>query len=52
MLELLKEVVPAATRVAMLTNPTFQPHAAFGDRESDRVTVPPSLLQRADQLIE
>jgi putative ABC transport system substrate-binding protein len=30
MLELLKEVVPAAAHIAMLTNPTFQVHAAFG----------------------
>ena len=35
MLELLKEAVPKATRIAMLTNPTFPLHAVYGaDAES------------------
>jgi putative tryptophan/tyrosine transport system substrate-binding protein len=55
MFELLKEVVPAATRVAMLTNPTFQSHAAFGaDAESAarrvKVTLQPVELRSPEEL--
>jgi putative ABC transport system substrate-binding protein len=55
MLELLKEAVPAATRVAMLANPTFQPHAAFGaDAESAarsvKVTLMPVELRSPEEL--
>ena len=55
MLELLKEVVPKATRIAMLTNPTFPLHTAFGaDAEtaarSLKVTLRPVELRSPEEI--
>ena len=55
MLELLKEVVPKATRIAMLINPTFPLHAAFGaDAESAarslKVTLRPVELRSPEEI--
>jgi len=55
MLDLLKEAVPKATRVAMLINPTFPQHAVFGaDAESAarslKVTLRPVELRSPEEL--
>jgi putative ABC transport system substrate-binding protein len=55
MLALLKEAVPKANRIAMLTDPTFPLHAAFAaDAESAaqtlKVTLQPVALRSPDEL--
>jgi putative ABC transport system substrate-binding protein len=55
MLELLKEVVPKATRIAMLTNPTFPNYAAFSAEvesaaQSLKVTLKSVELRSAEEL--
>jgi putative tryptophan/tyrosine transport system substrate-binding protein len=55
MLELLKEMVPKATRIAMLANPTFPLHATFGaDAESAarslEVTLRPVELRSPEEI--
>jgi putative tryptophan/tyrosine transport system substrate-binding protein len=55
MLELLKEVVPKATRIAVLTNPTFPLHTAFAaDAEtaarSLKVTLRPVELRSPEDI--
>ncbi len=55
MLQLLKEAVPKATRIAILTNPTFPPHVAFGTdaasaAQSLKVTLKPVELRSPEEL--
>jgi len=55
MLELLKEMVPKATRIAMLINPTFPQHAVYGaDAESAsrglKVTLRPVELRSPEEI--
>jgi putative tryptophan/tyrosine transport system substrate-binding protein len=55
MLELLKEMVPKATRIAMLANPTFPLHAVYGaDAESAsrslKVTLRPVELRSPEEI--